>query len=150
MSSRERILTTLKHQEPDRIPFDMAGTIWSGISETAYQNLLKYLGLPLHKTEWSDVIQQIVMHIKATGMDPFQLKKDFGKDIVFWGGGIDTQKVLPSGSRKNVEDDVKRNIDALAPGGGFVFTTVHNIQSEVPPENIMTMRETVMEYGRYR
>lgn len=86
------------------------------------------------------------VHITATGMEPVQLKKDFGKDIVFWGGGVDTQHVLPSGTVQQVKDNVKRNIEALAPGGGFVFSTVHNIQAEVPPENIMAMWETLMEY----
>jgi len=86
------------------------------------------------------------VHITATGMEPVQLKKDFGKSIVFWGGGVDTQKVLPSGTQKQVIDDVKKNIEALAPGGGFVFSTVHNIQAEVPPENIMAMWNTLMEY----
>ena len=84
------------------------------------------------------------VHVNATGMEPVQLKKDFGKDIAFWGGGVDTQKVLPSGTIQEVKDDVKRNIEALAPGGGFVFSTVHNIQAEVPPENIIAMWETLM------
>ncbi len=86
------------------------------------------------------------VHITANGMEPIQLKKDFGDDIVFWGGGVDTQHVLPTGTIQQVKDDVKRNVDALAPGGGFVFNTVHNIQAEVPPENIMAMWETLMEY----
>lgn len=89
------------------------------------------------------------VHINATGMEPVQLKKDFGRDIVFWGGGVDTQKVLPSGTVQEVKADVRRNIEALAPGGGFVFNTVHNIQAEVPPENIMAMIETLKEFGKY-
>lgn len=89
------------------------------------------------------------VHVNATGMEPSQLKKDFGKEIVFWGGGVDTQRILPTGSVTEVADDVKKNIDALAPGGGFVFATVHNIQSEVPPQNIMAMWETLKEYGKY-
>ncbi len=89
------------------------------------------------------------VHINATGMEPVQLKKDFGKDVVFWGGGVDTQKVLPTGTVQEVVDDVRKNIDALAPGGGFVFTTVHNIQAEVPPENIVAMWETLNKFGRY-
>ncbi len=91
-----------------------------------------------------DILNPI--HITATGMEPVQLKKDFGDSIVFWGGGVDTQHVLPSGSVQEVTDDVQRNIDALAPGGGFVFSTVHNIQAEVPPENIMAMWKTLMSY----
>jgi uroporphyrinogen decarboxylase len=89
------------------------------------------------------------VHITAAGMEADLLKRDFGRDVVFWGGGIDTQKTLPSGSAEEVADSVKRNIDHLAPGGGFVFATVHNIQSEVPPGNIMAMVETLQKYGSY-
>ncbi len=89
------------------------------------------------------------VHTNATGMEPHQLKIDFGDSIVFWGGGVDTQKVLPTGTTQEVIDDVKKNIEALAPGGGFVFNTVHNIQAEVPPENIMAMIETLRNYGEY-
>lgn len=88
-----------------------------------------------------DIINPV--HINAFGMEPYQLKKDFGKDIVFWGGGVDTQKILPYGTVSEVKTDVKKNIDALAPGGGFVFAAVHNIQSEVPPENIIAMCEAI-------
>ena len=87
------------------------------------------------------------VHINATGMEPFLLKKDFGKDIVFWGGGVDTQKILPTGTVEEVKEDVKKNIDALAPGGGYIFATVHNIQSEVPPQNIITMCESMRNFG---
>ena len=90
------------------------------------------------------------VHVNAAGMEPFQLKRDFGKDIVFWGGGVDTQDVLPNGTPQQIKEHVKRNIDALAPGGGFVFTTVHNIQAEVPPQNIAAMLEALENYGKYR
>jgi uroporphyrinogen decarboxylase len=89
------------------------------------------------------------VHIKATGMAPNALKQDFGKDLTFWGGGVDTQGVLPHGTPQQVKDDVHRNIQTLAPGGGFVFNTVHNIQADVPPENIMAMYEALWEYGVY-
>ena len=82
-------------------------------------------------------------------MNPVELKRDFGRDIVFWGGGVDTQNVLPHGTPAEVRDDVRRNIDALAPGGGFVFSTVHNIQADVPPENIVAMWQALREYGAY-
>ncbi len=85
------------------------------------------------------------VHIRARGMEPTALKRDFGRDIVFWGGGVDTQGVLPSATPNEVRDDVRRNIDALAPGGGFVFNTVHNIQADVPPKNIIAMLETLRE-----
>jgi uroporphyrinogen decarboxylase len=84
-----------------------------------------------------DILNPI--HVAAAGMEPTALKRDFGKSIVFWGGGVDTQGVLPTGTVQQVRDDVRRNIDALAPGGGYVFNTVHNIQADVPPENIMAM-----------
>lgn len=87
------------------------------------------------------------VHITATGMEPAALKRDFGRDISFWGGGVDTQGVLPSGTPDQVREDVKRNVEALAPGGGYVFNTVHNIQADVPPENIMAMLETLWEVG---
>lgn len=89
------------------------------------------------------------VHINARGMEPVKLKKDFGNDIVFWGGGVDTQKILASGTADEVRTDVRKNIEALAPGGGFVFAAVHNIQSEVPPENIMAMVETLKAAGKY-
>ena len=89
------------------------------------------------------------VHVNATGMEPTQLKKDFGKEIVFWGGGVDTQHILPNGTIQEVKDDVKRNIEALAPGGGFVFSTVHNIQAEVPPQNIVAMLDALKEFGKY-
>jgi uroporphyrinogen decarboxylase len=89
------------------------------------------------------------VHVTSAGMEPKQLKKDFGRDMVFWGGGIETQNTLPLGSPQDIKDDVKRNIDALAPGGGFVFSTVHNIQAEVPPQNIEAMWEALQEYGIY-
>jgi uroporphyrinogen decarboxylase len=82
-------------------------------------------------------------------MAPGELKKDFGSDISFWGGGIDTQGTLPHGTPQSVRDEVKKNIELLAPGGGFVFNTIHNIQADVPPENIVAMYETVLEYGNY-
>jgi uroporphyrinogen decarboxylase len=89
------------------------------------------------------------VHIRARGMEPVTLKREFGKDLVFWGGGVDTQGVLPNGTPQEVKDDVRRNIEALAPGGGFVFNTVHNIQADVPPQNIIAMWEVLQEYGVY-
>jgi uroporphyrinogen decarboxylase len=85
----------------------------------------------------------------ANGMGLVDLKKDFGNDLVFWGGGVDTQTVLNSGSPELVRDIVKKNIDILAPGGGFVFAPVHNVQDDVPPENFWAMWETLQEYGKY-
>ncbi len=90
------------------------------------------------------------VQVSAKGMDTRQLKKEFGRDITFWGGGADTQHVLPFGSPQEVVDEVKRRIDDLAPGGGFVFAPIHNIQALVPPQNIVAFLDTGREYGVYR
>ncbi len=94
-----------------------------------------------------DIINPV--QVSARGMDTRRLKQDFGRDIVFWGGGVDTQRVLPFGKPAEVVDEVKRRIDDLAPGGGFVFAAVHNIQAFVPPENIVAAFDTALEYGKY-
>jgi uroporphyrinogen decarboxylase len=80
-------------------------------------------------------------------MDTRELKSQFGREISFWGAGCDSQKTLPFGTPQQVADEVKRRIDDLAPGGGFVFAPVHNIQPGVPPENIVSMFETALAYG---
>jgi len=80
----------------------------------------------------------------ATGMDPKQLKKEFGKDLVFWGGGVDTQKTLPFGTPDEVYREVRERIDVFFEDGtGFVFNTIHNILSNVPVENILAMFRAV-------
>lgn len=86
----------------------------------------------------------------ARGMEPERLKRDFGKDLTFWGGGCDTQRVLPEGTEKEIDEHVRRRIEILAPGGGFVFTQVHNIMPNVPPQNIVAMVEAAKTYrARY-
>ena len=85
----------------------------------------------------------------ATGMDLHQLKQEFGKDVVFWGGGVDTQRVFDGDNIAAIQTDVRHNISALKPGGGYVFTPVHNTQANVPPQNYMAMWETLREEGLY-
>jgi len=85
----------------------------------------------------------------AANMDLEGLKKDFGKDLVFWGGGVNTQSTLKNAYPEEVKDEVKRIMDIMAPDGGFVFAPVHNIQEDVPPENFWAMWDTLMEYGKY-
>ena len=89
------------------------------------------------------------VQITANNMDPYMLKKEYGRDLSFWGGGIDTQKTLPTGSKQDVIDVVTRSIDAFAPGGGFIFTPVHAIQSDIPVENFITMFETYQKLCNY-
>jgi len=75
------------------------------------------------------------------------LKRNFGKELTFWGGGADTQSVLNRETPDKVKDSVKRNVNILAAGGGFVFCQVHNIQPDVPPENVIAMYEALDEIG---
>jgi uroporphyrinogen decarboxylase len=89
------------------------------------------------------------VQISAKDMDPKELKREFGRDLTFWGGGCDTQKVLPFGTTEEVQEEVKRRISEFAPGGGFVFNPVHTIQPKVPAENIIRMFDTVKKYGTY-
>ncbi len=85
----------------------------------------------------------------AKNMDLAELKKEFGKELTFWGGGLDTQTVLSSGTPAEVEAEVKRTIDILAPGGGFVFVPVHNILEDVAPENFWAMWDAWHTHGKY-
>jgi len=89
------------------------------------------------------------VQISAKDMNTGELKREFGDDIVFWGGGCDTQHILPFGKPDDVREEVKKRIDDLAAGGGFVFSAVHNIQGDVPPENILAMFEAFKEYRKY-
>ncbi|MDC7227240.1 MAG: uroporphyrinogen decarboxylase family protein [Spirochaetales bacterium] len=85
----------------------------------------------------------------AAEMDPVMLKREFGADLTFWGGGVDTQTILPRGTADEVSEEVKRMLELFMPGGGFVFAPIHAIQADVPAENILAMWETVREYGIY-
>jgi uroporphyrinogen decarboxylase len=80
-------------------------------------------------------------------MEPERLKREFGQDITFWGGGADTRHVLNRATPSDVKDHVKELLDIFAPGGGFVINTVHNILPDVPPENIEAMFEAVDEFN---
>jgi hypothetical protein len=85
----------------------------------------------------------------AAGMDPQLLKDRFGQEIVFWGGGVDTQHTLPFGSPDDVRREVRERIEIFGRGGGFVFNTIHNIQARVPVENLVALFEAVQEYRDY-
>jgi len=80
-------------------------------------------------------------------MEPERLKKEFGKDITFWGGGCDTRAVLNRASPAEVREHVLKRLEVFAPGGGFVFATVHNILPEVPPENVVAAFDAVREFN---
>ncbi|MBN2455931.1 MAG: hypothetical protein JXB29_05255 [Sedimentisphaerales bacterium] len=141
------------------------------LSPQLYREMIK----PYHKTLWQNIKQKskkaLLLHscgsiydlipdlieigidalnpvqVSAAKMDTKKLKKEFGKDITFWGGGCDTQNVLPYGSPDDVKEEVRRRVNDLAPGGGFVFCQVHNIQADVPVENIRAMYEELGTLG---
>jgi uroporphyrinogen decarboxylase len=83
----------------------------------------------------------------AADMEPLRLKHEFGGKIVFWGGGCDTQRVLGTASPDEVRAQVKERMQIFKPGGGYVFNQVHNIQPDVPPENVIAMLDAAYEYG---
>lgn len=84
----------------------------------------------------------------ARGMDPSELKREFGHDITFWGGGCNTRWILNRSTPDEVYDYVSRMLDIFMPGGGYVFNTEHNIMPDVPPENIIAMYKAVHNYGQ--
>lgn len=146
---------------------DLGTQLGPQLAPTLYRNMIK----PYHKRLWGyikektgcylllhscgsvyDLIPDFIemgidalnpVQVSARNMDTARLKREFGSQISFWGGGCDTQRVLPFGTPEQVKEEVKRRVDDLAPGGGFVFTQVHNIQPDVPPENIMAMYEAL-------
>jgi uroporphyrinogen decarboxylase len=90
-----------------------------------------------------DIVQPV--QTTTRDMEPDRLKREFGRDLCFWGGGSDTRSVLPWGTPEEVAEDVRRRVSVLAPGGGFVFQQIHNIMADVPPENIVAMLDAVNE-----
>ena len=82
----------------------------------------------------------------AAGMDPDTLKDRFGRQLTFWGGGVDTQKTLPFGTPKDIRQEVRRRIEIFGRGGGFVFNPVHNVQSRTPQENLVALYKAVREH----
>jgi uroporphyrinogen-III decarboxylase len=85
----------------------------------------------------------------AVNMEPERLKREFGKKIVLWGGGCDTQHVLGSATPAQIREHVRERMAIFKPGGGYVFNQVHNIQSNVPAENIIAMFDAAAEFGGY-
>jgi uroporphyrinogen-III decarboxylase len=100
--------------------------------------------------EWIDAGIDILnpVQVSAANMEPERLMEDFGGKIVFWGGGCDTQNVLPLGTPEEVREHVRHNLEIFGSGdGGYVFTQVHNIQQNVPVENVEAMLAAAYEFG---
>jgi uroporphyrinogen-III decarboxylase len=83
----------------------------------------------------------------AAGMDMKHLKAEYGKDLVFWGGGVDTQKTLPFGTPEEVRAEVLMTCENFSKDGGFVFNSIHNIQAKTPIKNMVAMIEAVKEFN---
>jgi len=129
----EKLFSFIKRQAPINLFFHSCGAIRPLIGDLIDAGI--------------DILNPV--QVSAASMDPKELKQEFGRDLVLWGGGVDTQGVLGTGTPQEVKEDVRRNIEALAPGGGFVFAAVHDIQADVPPENIVAMWEAWKAYGIY-
>ena len=91
-----------------------------------------------------DIINPV--QLNAAGMDAHKLKENYGDKLVFWGGGIETQTVLPNATPEKVREEVRKNLDALAHGGGYVFNTIHNIMGDIPAENIAACYDAARNY----
>lgn len=94
-----------------------------------------------------DIINPV--QISAAGMDPARLKSEFGDHLTFWGAGVESQSVLPFGSEGQIRAQVSERIQVFAPGGGFVFAPIHNVQRDVPARNIVAAYEAAREFGQY-
>jgi uroporphyrinogen decarboxylase len=89
------------------------------------------------------------VQVSARNMDPSDLKRRFGRELVFWGGGCDAQHILPRGTPEEVAANVRQNVTAFKAGGGYIFNNVHNIQGDVPPENIVALYDTAYACAFY-
>lgn len=89
------------------------------------------------------------VQIGLTNMEPERLKYEFGNKLVFWGGGIDAQHVLPFARPDQIREHVRTNLEIFKPSGGYIFNNVHNIQLGVPPENITALFDAAYEFGFY-
>jgi uroporphyrinogen decarboxylase len=89
------------------------------------------------------------VQIGLIDMEPEKLKEEFGDKIVFWGGAVDAQHVLPFASPDEIIEHIRKNLEIFKPGGGYVFSNVHNIQTSVPPENITALYDAAYEFGFY-
>lgn len=129
----KRLFAFIKSQAPVKVFFHSCGAVRPLIPDLIDAGI--------------DILNPV--QISAASMDLIELKREFGRDLVFWGGGVDTQGVLGTAIPAEIKDHVRRNIEALAPGGGFVFAAVHDIQANVPPENVVAMWEAWQEFGQY-
>ena len=130
---QRRIMDEMKRGTKAKVYFHSCGSVYWLIGD------LVDLGV--------DILNPI--QVNAADMNTGRLKKEFGQHSSFWGGGCDSSSVLPFGTPEQVRTEVRQRIEDLSPGGGFVFAPIHHIESEVPPENILSMYEAALEFGVY-
>ena len=129
------LFSSLKKEFGVKVLFHSCGAIYPLIPEIAEMG--------------ADILNPV--QVGAAGMgDTRKLKREFGDALTFWGAGVNVQQTLPFEAPSRVEDEVRRRIEDLAPGGGFVFAATQTIQPETPPENIMAMWKALRDYGVYR
>ena len=171
MTGRERVLAVLAHEQPDRVPFDLAGTRDTTLVVEGYERLKAHFGidaptelcnrmmrvakLGFHSCgSIASVIDDLIeigvdvlnpIQVTAAGMGPVTLKQKYGNRLAFW-GAMDTQNVLPKGSVDDVRRMVEKRIGQLGEGGGYILASCHNIQSDVPVENVLAMFEHARNY----
>jgi uroporphyrinogen decarboxylase len=129
----KKLISLIKKNTDAKIYFHSCGSIYEYLPD------LIEIGV--------EVLNPVQVHAANMGSD--KLKKEFGNDLSFWGGGADPVSIMSNGTVRDVEDEVKRRIDDFSPGGGFVFASIHNIQADVPPENVAKFFETAYRYGVY-
>jgi len=130
---QKRLVQHIKSLTPAKIWYHTCGSVRSLIPDLLDNGI--------------DILNPV--QIGAADMDPRNLKAQFGDRLVFWGGGIDTQRVLSFARPEEVTEHVRRNLEAFKPGGGYVFNSVHNLQAGVPPENIVALFDAAYEHGFY-
>lgn len=101
--------------------------------------------VPLFIEAGFDILNPV--QLSAAGMDAEKLKKEYGKEITFWGGGVDTQRTLPFGSPDEVRKEVLNRLEIFSKDGGFIFNTIHNVQAKTPLENIVAVVEAIREFN---
>jgi len=132
-------------------PFNKAVNDWVH-NHTTWKTFIHSCGsvralLPDFVASGFDILNPV--QCSASCMAPGELKQEFGDQVTFWGGGVDTQRTLPFGTVDDVRNEVKSRLKIFGKGGGYVFNSIHNVQARVPIENVLAMYETVREYGRY-
>ncbi len=133
MPLHKRIFATIHKHTHAAICLHSCGSIWDLIPELIETGIT--------------VLNPVQLGIP--NMDSKALKREFGRDLVFWGGSCDSQQILPYATPNEVKEKVRINIEALAPGGGYIFAPINMIQADVPLENIIALAEAVEEYGVY-